>query len=126
MKKLLFSFEGRIGRKTWWLGTLGIIAALIVAQALAFGLAMIAEPLALVGLLLVVGISIAGMVGAIALQIKRWHDVDKPGWWLLIGFVPVVGLYALYMNGFVKGTEGRNQFGADPITETESGYAQTA
>ena len=52
---------------------------------------------------------------SLAIQVKRWHDVDKSGWWVLINFVPCIGgLWALIENGFFRGTIGPNQFGPDP------------
>jgi uncharacterized membrane protein YhaH (DUF805 family) len=49
-------------------------------------------------------------------QIKRWHDRDKSGWWVLINFIPILGgLWSLIECGFVKGTNGKNRFGPDPL-----------
>ena len=54
---------------------------------------------------------------SIIVQVKRWHDRDKSGWWVLINFVPVVGpLWALVECGFLRGTLGDNRFGPDPLT----------
>ncbi len=126
MKDLYFSFDGRIGRKSFWLGMLGLIAVNIVMQGLAIGLATVSETLGMVLGLVALLVAVVTLIGAIAVQIKRWHDVDKPGWWLLIGFVPVIGLYALVMNGFVKGTEGSNQYGEDPLSGLGVGFPRTA
>lgn len=126
MKQLFFSFEGRIGRKTFWLGMLAVLAVAILAQAIMIGVAAVSESLALVGAIVGLVIAVAAMIGGFAVQAKRWHDLDKSGWWLLIGLVPVIGLYALVMNGFVKGTEGRNQYGEDPLQEGTLGYPRTA
>ncbi len=53
---------------------------------------------------------------AIALYAKRWHDRGKSGWWSLIGLIPVIGgLWMLIELGFLKGTGGANQYGADPV-----------
>ncbi len=115
MKALFFSFEGRIGRKTWWLATLGLLGVLLVAQLLVLGASQMSPDLGMIGAILALLLSLACLVPALALPIKRWHDVGKPGWWMLIGFIPVVNLYALYMTGFVKGDEGPNAYGADPL-----------
>ncbi len=49
---------------------------------------------------------------SLAIQAKRWHDVDKSAWWILIGLVPAVGgLIAIVFNGFIAGTPGTNRFG---------------
>jgi hypothetical protein len=48
--------------------------------------------------------------------VKRWHDRDKSGWWVLIGLIPVIGgLWMIIECGFLKGTEGSNRFGPDPL-----------
>ncbi len=53
---------------------------------------------------------------ALAISVKRWHDRDKSGWWVLIGLVPLIGgLWALIETGFLPGTEGDNQYGPDPL-----------
>src|SRR5690606_28215714 len=109
------SFEGRVGRGPYW--------GLFVASLLLFGLlggasvmSMLSgtEPAAASG-----GMSAAMLVAsllflwpALAIQAKRWHDVDKSAWWILINLVPVVGgLIALVFNGFIAGTPGANRFG---------------
>jgi uncharacterized membrane protein YhaH (DUF805 family) len=56
------------------------------------------------------------LIVGIIVQIKRWHDRDKSGWWVLINFIPIVGgLWSLVECGFLKGTDGPNQFGPDPL-----------
>jgi uncharacterized membrane protein YhaH (DUF805 family) len=53
---------------------------------------------------------------SLAIQTKRWHDRDKSGLWILIGFIPIVGpLWAFVECGLLPGTPGSNQFGRDPI-----------
>ena len=55
------------------------------------------------------------VVGIIVL-IKRWHDLDKSGWWVLINLIPVIGgIWTLVECGFIKGTSGDNRFGPDPL-----------
>lgn len=51
------------------------------------------------------------MVWFIALMVRRLHDADHSGWWVLLIFVPVANmLLSLYLL-FVPGTPGRNRFG---------------
>jgi uncharacterized membrane protein YhaH (DUF805 family) len=52
---------------------------------------------------------------SLAIAAKRWHDVDKSAWWILIALVPVIGgIVALVFNGFIAGTPGTNRFGQPP------------
>ncbi len=51
----------------------------------------------------------------IAAYVKRFHDRDKSAWWLLVGFVPVLGpIWLLIELGFLRGTIGANRYGPDP------------
>ena len=47
---------------------------------------------------------------------KRLHDVDKNGWWMLVGLIPVVGyIWLFYQIGLKKGTDGMNRYGMNPL-----------
>lgn len=53
---------------------------------------------------------------SLAIGVKRYHDRDRKGWWLLIVLIPVIGsLWLFVVLGFLKGTEGANRFGPDPL-----------
>ena len=119
-KSLLFSFEGRVGRAPYWMF---FIVMLVVLGGLT-GLSMMAmvnaeNPSSASGVA-----SLPTMIAALvliwpglAIQAKRWHDVDKSAWWILIGLVPVVGgLFALVFNGFIAGTPGANRSGPAPTS----------
>jgi uncharacterized membrane protein YhaH (DUF805 family) len=50
-----------------------------------------------------------------AIYVKRWQDRDKSGWWILIGFVPIIGgIWAFVECGCLRGTMGDNRYGPDP------------
>jgi len=51
---------------------------------------------------------------SIAVQVKRWHDLDKSGWWVLANLVPIIGGLIFIGIGFIRGTRGNNRFGSDP------------
>ncbi|MBT7452217.1 MAG: DUF805 domain-containing protein [Rhodospirillaceae bacterium] len=47
--------------------------------------------------------------------VRRWHDRDKSGYWTLIILIPLIGgIWQLFELGFLKGTEGSNEYGEDP------------
>lgn len=109
LRWLLFSFDGRIGRQTWWrwgaAAMIGLALYLTVVLRVAGAPQHIAD--GIVNLLLV--------WPALALSVKRWHDRDKRGWWALVVLVPVVGwVWALIENGLLPGTRGANRFGESP------------
>jgi uncharacterized membrane protein YhaH (DUF805 family) len=110
MKKLLFSFEGRINRQPYWLFNVALIVVLGVTAAIDMSIGD-PEP----GFLSV-GLMLFSWWPSLAIQVKRWHDRDKSGWWVLISLIPVIGaIWALVENGFLTGTEGNNRFGSNPL-----------
>ena len=55
------------------------------------------------------------IIPAILVYIKRFHDRDKSGWWMLIVLIPIVGaIWLLVELGFLPGTPGPNRFGPPP------------
>lgn len=108
LSEILFSFKGRVGRKTYWMFFLGFMAVLFL---LVFVMSMIGlseTTLSIVTLVLY----IPAIWMSLSVQVKRWHDRDKSGWWVLISFIPIIGpLWALVENGFLAGDEGENRFG---------------
>ena len=125
-KYLFTSFNGRIGRQQWWLGTIVLVVTVwiiifIIGMIIASSMPMPAEgemPDSVSPVMIIVSIIIyiPFVWASLALSAKRWHDRDKSAWWILINLVPIIGgLWALIENGFLKGTEGANQYGADPV-----------
>jgi uncharacterized membrane protein YhaH (DUF805 family) len=123
MVDLLFSFRGRVNRARFWLVALGIVVVEAIAFAAMGGAAMLSsestEPLAAIGPLS--GIVMAVVVLAatwisLAVAVKRYHDRDKSGWWVLVLLVPVIGhLWYLIECGFLPGTPGANAYGPDSL-----------
>jgi uncharacterized membrane protein YhaH (DUF805 family) len=107
-QQIYFSFQGRIPRRIWWLyGVLGLLGLGVLANTL-LRVAGMSEEKAndLVNLLLT--------WPALAVSVKRWHDRDKSGWWVLINAVPLIGMvWTLIENGLLPGTPGSNQYGED-------------
>ena len=46
----------------------------------------------------------------LALLVRRLHDIGKSGWWILLGFVPVVGPFILLIFTLLEGTPGLNRY----------------
>jgi uncharacterized membrane protein YhaH (DUF805 family) len=122
---MLFSANGRIRRSQYWLWAIcSGIAIGIVVQIL---MMVLGVPQAMQQAILNGGqlpatfwiIELVALVPSLwiglCLQIKRWHDRGKSGWWVLISFIPVIGwFWALIECGFLDGTQGPNKFGPSP------------
>ena len=63
---------------------------------------------------------------SIAISIKRLHDRDKSGWFYLLNMVPLINIWVWVEMYILGGTEGENQFGPDPRTETLQNTASLA
>jgi uncharacterized membrane protein YhaH (DUF805 family) len=112
IQSILFSFKGRIPRRVYWGAS---IATTIVFYVVIFGLIFVfgEDSLAVTSGIMLLYIPLIWV--SLALQVKRWHDRDKSGWWILIGFIPLIGaIWAFVELGCLRGTGGPNSYGPDP------------
>ncbi len=110
--RLFTSFDGRIGRQSYWVGSLTLLALGLLAALLDFSLGTADGDYGIVSIVASVGI----LYSSLALTTKRWHDRDKSGWWNLILLVPVIG--SLWMSlelGFIRGIRADNRYGPNPL-----------
>lgn len=129
-KHLLTSFEGRISRQPFWLSILVLLViewVVMIVLGMVFGISMMggmdpgmdpeaAASAAMTGMTPLVIVSLLFLYPALAIYTKRWHDRGKSGWWTLIILVPLIGsIWMLVECGFLRGTEGPNQYGNDPL-----------
>jgi uncharacterized membrane protein YhaH (DUF805 family) len=59
-------------------------------------------------------IALFTMIPSYTLSVRRLHDIDRSGWWLLVWFVPFIGWLILFIFFCLDGTYGRNRYGNDP------------
>lgn len=59
-------------------------------------------------------VGLAVLLPSIAVAIRRLHDIDRTGWWLLLAFT-IIGIFVLLYWACVRGTPGPNRFGPDPL-----------
>jgi uncharacterized membrane protein YhaH (DUF805 family) len=52
------------------------------------------------------------LIPGLAVAIRRLHDTDKSGWWLLIALIPLAGIIVLIVFWATDGAPGPNQYGA--------------
>lgn len=101
--------RGRINRRGWWIWGLAMPMGLGLLLHALLGIARVSFQTSehLVNLVL--------LWPTLAVSIKRWHDRNHSGWWVLIVLVPVVGwIAAIIANGLLPGTRGPNRFGPEP------------
>lgn len=59
---------------------------------------------------------LAVFIPSLAVAVRRLHDTDRRGWWLLLLLIPVIGWIILFVFLVLRGQEGDNRFGPDPIS----------
>jgi uncharacterized membrane protein YhaH (DUF805 family) len=152
LKSLLFSFRGRIHRKTYWLVALSLA---VTWTGLAFSFAALDQFGQSPGgiALMVIGaiIFLAALRASIAISVKRLHDRNRSGWWLfLFSLTPgllneaaksmdnyivaiilqlagaAISFWLFVELGCFRGTSGPNRFGPDPLAETPSEISVSA
>lgn len=103
------NFSGRATRSEfWWFWlfyTLVIVALSLVAAAIAPGGG---GSIAFIG---IAAFAIGSIIPIIAVTVRRLHDTGRSGWWLLLGFVPLVGGLILLFFYLQPSTPGPNAFG---------------
>jgi len=100
------NFSGRACRSEYWYWVLFVILADIVAGIIDYllGMQIVSSLFGLVTLL-----------PGIAVSIRRLHDLDRTGWWILLALIPLIGWIILLIWYISKGTDGPNRFGPDPL-----------
>ena len=115
-KQKLFSSKGRINRLNYLLYNIALQIVASIAQFIFItALAFIAEDLAIIGgiiLLSSAALVVACIYSGICLTIKRWHDLNKSGWYTLLCLLIIPAIYII----FAKGTDGPNQYGLKPVS----------
>jgi len=92
----LFSFDGKAKRREWWLYQLGWWAVMFVAVQTGLLGKEDEEPGAVAVILFIIS-----MLPLLAVQVRRWHDRGKSGFWVFINVVPVIGsIWAFIELGF--------------------------
>jgi len=123
--ELYIKTDGRIGRKSFWVEGLlplylwylclgFLITALLnfnAAHAGSGALGSLLTGAILYGLFPI--LFLLPVWPNIVLLVKRYHDLNKSGWWFFISFVPVIGpIYAFFELGFSKGNRKSNHYGS--------------
>ena len=94
----------------WWFILFGMLGSLVI------GLAESAVGIDPDGGFFSTVFSLAILLPSLAVGARRLHDIDRSGWWLLLWFVPLVGMIVLIVWACKRGTPGFNRFGPDPLS----------
>ena len=100
------NFNGRARRSAYWYWTLFAVLASIAANIIDAVIGTAPLFSALVGL----GLLLPGL----AVSVRRLHDTDRSGWWILIGLIPLIGVIVLIVFYVQDSDPTENRFGPPP------------
>lgn len=107
-----FNFKSRSRRSEYWYFSLFLLL-LGIATALVDQLVFSTE-MADIGPLNGIA-SLATLIPSFAVSVRRLHDIERSGWFLLLVIIPIIGWIILIYWMCQPGTAGQNAFGEDPI-----------
>ena len=102
------TFSGRARRSEYWWFALAYLVAVVVTSFVdaAIGTQVVTSLLAL-----------ALFLPSLAVTVRRLHDTNRSGWWILICVVPIIGSIALLVFACTEGTAGYNDHGPSPKSQ---------
>ncbi|MFJ9322350.1 DUF805 domain-containing protein [Streptomyces globisporus] len=98
-------FSGRARRKEYWMFTLINFVIAVVLQIVGFAIDTQVPYYIYLA---------ATIIPSLAVVVRRLHDTGRSGWWILIGFVPLVGFIVLIVFLASEGKHEANQHGPNP------------
>lgn len=103
------TFSGRATRTEFWLFFLFVMIGAIITITIDVGAGFADE-----GVLAFTGIwNLIHILPSLAVSVRRLHDTDKSGWWMLLVFTGI-GQFVLLVFYFLESNSGANSFGANP------------
>ncbi|ARA94738.1 DUF805 domain-containing protein [Rhodothermaceae bacterium RA] len=105
-------FRGRARRKEYWLYGLWVFLLYLVLLVVDVMIGTYVDEAA-VGLISTLFV-LAHALPSLAVTVRRLHDTDRSGWWVLLGLIPIIGSLILLIFTLQDGTPGANRYGPDP------------
>ena len=106
------TFSGRARRKEYWMFFLisALISIVLTLLDILLGTYSVEYEAGLFSGLY----SLLILIPSIAVVVRRLHDSDRSGWWILISLIPLIGVIVLFVFTCLDSQPGTNRFGANP------------
>ena len=105
--KKYFVFQGRASRSEYWWFQLIVTPSYLISTIIENEIGYF-----------FLGITLFTLIPAISAGVRRLHDTNRSGFFLLISFIPIIGSFLLVFFLIPEGTKGKNRFGPDPLKRT--------
>lgn len=104
-------FNGRARRKEYWMFALMNFLITILIGIVG---ALLGKTGGLISVSLTSLYSLFIFIPSIAVTVRRLHDTNKSGWWILISFVPFIGALVLLIFMIIDSDPNENAYGPNP------------
>lgn len=105
-------FNGRARRKEFWSFFLFNFSITLVLGIIDISMSGLSQKITF-GLLSLIYV-LAVLLPSLGVSVRRLHDIDRSGWWLLVGLIPLVGHVVLLLFCVKDSHPGYNPYGASP------------
>jgi uncharacterized membrane protein YhaH (DUF805 family) len=112
LKNKYATFDGRARRSEYWYFVLFYVL-ILVGLTFVDGLIGTLNEEAGIGVLGVL-FALGTMVPGLAVTVRRLHDINRSGWWVLIGIIPLIGDLVLIVFAVQDSQPGANKYGPNP------------
>ena len=102
--KKYFVFQGRASRSEYWWFQLIVSPSYLISTIIENEIGYF-----------FLGITLFTLIPAISAGVRRLHDTNRSGFFLLISFIPFIGGLVLLFFLIPEGTKGKNRFGTDQL-----------
>ncbi|MBQ1550635.1 MAG: DUF805 domain-containing protein [Bacilli bacterium] len=110
--KNYFNFKDRTSRKDFWMTVLILVIINVVINLIFPGASETTSNSFNYSLSTVGSIwSLATFIPSLAMTVRRLHDINKSGWWVLLELVPIVGIIVLLVFYCSKAVDTDNKYG---------------
>ena len=109
--KKYFTISGRATRREYW--TFGFFLCAITPIFLAGDIFLFPDTKLGEGWTYLIFVAFS-IIPSLTVTVRRLHDIDKSGWWLLVSLVPLIGFLPIMYFVSLDSTPGDNRFGMQP------------
>ena len=121
----IWSFRGRIGRRTFWIESIMCFLLSLLGEFLTGPLEYDSREASNPSQLLFLPFIALTWI-SVAAAAKRWHDLDHSGWMTLLNLAVIPLPFTFIYTYFFRGPQGRNRFGPDPVDEPKQSHLLTS
>jgi len=107
--KKYMGFTGRASRKEFWMFVLVNMVISII-----FSILTRIPFIRVIFWIVFILFSLAILIPSVALGIRRLHDINMSGWFLLLCLIPFINLIAVFLLCVIEGNQYDNQYGSTP------------